>query len=258
VGPNTSCLLAMCRTAGFARVQFESVLDRRAHVSCFRRWRPRPAGRTAPYVTCVENSVSRDHAFSQRNDDYVSFWFKTDETDLTRDDVFPEIGGYGTRPVDVHFTGGDGWHSNCKLPPGLDPGWYDARLSLRDSAMSNAVRIAIDVPEAERKAPAGQPSGDLEIRLVTDGRTWERYRVCTGAEACVSLWVAGLPDPCDRGAVRVRLNGTDLPAIYVSAHDREGLSQVNALVPGGLQPGRASITLIFGEIVSQPAQVELI
>jgi len=112
VGPNSSCLLAFCRTAGFARVQLESVLNHRAHVSCFRKW-PGVNGRAeAPYITCVENSVSRDHAFSSVNDDYVSLWFKTGQQGLTCDEVFPEIGGYGTRPVIVHSTGGDGWHAN--------------------------------------------------------------------------------------------------------------------------------------------------
>jgi tRNA (mo5U34)-methyltransferase len=32
VGPNISCLMAMSRTAGFARVDFKSVMDGRAHV----------------------------------------------------------------------------------------------------------------------------------------------------------------------------------------------------------------------------------
>ncbi len=258
VGPNTSCLMAFCRTAGFARVQLESVIDRRAHVSCFRQWAPAPALEVSPYVTCVENSVSLDHAFSTRADDYVSLWFKTSGDGFTPDDVFPEIGGYGTRPVHVHATGGDGWHANCKLPPGLDPGWYDVRLRVRASAWSNSVRIAVDVPEQERRRAAPGPAGDVEIRLVTDGRTWERYRVHTGVDACVSLWVAGLPDPCEPGAVRVRLNGTDLPAIYVSTRDREGLSQVNALLPVGLAAGRVSIVLVFDDEQSQPVDVELL
>jgi hypothetical protein len=258
VGPNTSCLMAFCRTAGFARVEFESVIDHRAHVSCFRKWAPAPAFEPAPYVTCVENSVSRDHAFSAGADDYLSFWFKTSETGLTTDDVFPEIGGYGTRPVHVHATGGDGWHVNCKLPPGLDPGWYHARLRVRASAWSNNVRIAVDVPEQERRLAAGRPVGDLEIRLVTDGRTWERYRVHTGIDACVSLWVAGLPNSCEPDEVCVRLNGTDLPAIYVSSHDREGLSQVNALLPAGLGPGRASIAVVFDQKQSVAVEVELV
>src|SRR5271170_7588416 len=38
VGPNISCLTAMCRAAGFTRVDFQSVVDFRAHVSCHRKW----------------------------------------------------------------------------------------------------------------------------------------------------------------------------------------------------------------------------
>ncbi len=116
----------------------------------------------------------------------------------------------------------------------------------------------MDVPEQERRRAAPKPAGDVEIRLVTDGRTWERYRVHTGVDACVSVWVAGLPDPCEPGAVRVRLNGTDLPAIYVSTRDREGLSQVNALLPVGLAAGRVSLVLVFDDEQSQPVDVELL
>jgi tRNA (mo5U34)-methyltransferase len=258
-GPNTACLMAFCRTAGFARVQFETVVDRRAHVSCFRKWDGAAGAGPAPYVTCVENSVSRDHAFSARADDYVSLWFKTDLEGLGCDEVFPEIGGYGARPVHVHATGGDGWHANCKLPPGLDPGWYDARLRVRGSAFSNAVRIAVDIPEAERRHPSGaRTSGDLRIALVTDGRNWERYRVHTGVDACVSLWVAGLPGECAPAEVRVRLNGSDLPAIYVSTHDREGLTQVNALLPAGMPAGRAGIGLEFAGFAAPEVEIELV
>lgn len=259
VGPNTACLLALCRTAGFVRVKLESVMNYRAHVSCFRKWADRPGVDAAPYVTCVENSVSLDHAFSSRTDDYVSVWFKTQQEQLTCDEVCPQIGPYGTRPVIVHATGGDGWHANCKLPPGLDPGWYDARLRIRDSASSNAVRIAVDIPESERgNRSLGAQSSDVLIRLITDGRTWERYRVHVGLDACVSIWASGLPEECDRSHVRVRLNGTDLPAIFVSTPDAEGASQVNALLPAGLQPGSATIVLICDEMESPPVQVELI
>ena len=256
VGPNTACLMAFCRTAGFARVEFQSVIDLRAHVSCYRKWADRPGSAAAPYITCVENSVSRDHRFSRLADDYVSLWFKTDEDRLTCDEIFPEIGPYGSRPVHIKHTGGDGWHAVCKLPPGLDPGWYEARLRIRASAYSNAVRIGVDMPpEEHRAAPA---SSEVRIQLVTDGRTWDRYRVRCGADSCVSLWVAGLPDPCDKSAVRVRWNGADLPAIYVSGHDREGLSQVNALLPSGLSPGRAEVVLVHAGLVSEPVAVELV
>ncbi|HLK66825.1 MAG TPA: methyltransferase domain-containing protein [Bryobacteraceae bacterium] len=259
VGPNTSCLLAFCRAAGFVRVQLQSVMACRAHVSCFRRWADRPGAATAPYVTCVENSVSLDHSFSGRTDDYVSMWFKSEQEELTCENVFPQIGPYASKPVIVHATGGDGWHANCKLPPGLDPGWYDMRLRVRDSALSNAVRIGVDIPESERRAQgAVSPPGDMSIRLVTDGRTWERYRVHVGVDSCVSLWASGLPANCDRGQVVVRLNGTDMPAVFVSSPDAEGATQVNALLPYGLQPGRASFVLVAGESQSPPVEVELV
>jgi hypothetical protein len=216
-------------------------------------------GPHAPYVTCVENSVSLDHAFSARKDDYVSVWFKSEQGGLTCDDVFPQIGPYASRPVIVHGTGGDGWHANCKLPPGLDPGWYDTRLRVRDSASSNAVRIGVDVPDGERRHPAAaMSSSDLRIRLVTDGRSWERYRVHVGMDSCVSLWASGLPEDCDRSQVRVRLNGTDMPAVFVSSPDAEGATQVNALLPYGLQPGPVSIMLVSGDRESPPVDAELV
>ena len=257
VGPNTPCLLAFCRTAGFARVQLESVIDRRAHVTCFRQWAPRPATEAAPSITCVENSESRDHNFSRLSDDYVSFWLKTDQVQLTCDDVFPQVDRFGSRPVHVHHTGGDGWQVTCKLPPGLDPGWHKASIRIRDSAQSNAVRIPVDVPEGERLRPSGV-AADTAIRLVTDGRTWERYKVHVGVDACLSLWVWGLPEDCDRWQVRVRLNGTDLPASYLSVPDQEGLRQVNALLPAGLAPGRASLTLVCGDAESPAVEAELV
>jgi tRNA (mo5U34)-methyltransferase len=256
VGPNTACLMAWCRTAGFARVDFHSVLDQRAHVSCFRKWDGAAGGGEAPYITCIENSVSRDHRFSRHADDYVSFWFKAAAQDLTCDEVYPEVGPYGTRPVHIHHTGGDGWHANCKLPPGLAAGWHEARLRIRESAWSNLVRIGVDVAQEEH--PAAAAGSDVRIHLLTDGRTWERYRVHSGADACVSLWVIGLPDPCDRGEVRVRWNGADLPAIYVSGHDRDGLTQVNALLPSGMAPGAAEVALVFGGRVSSAVSADLV
>jgi hypothetical protein len=259
VGPNTACLLAFCRSAGFVRVQLQSVMNCRAHVSCFRKWAAQDGTEAAPYVTCVENSVSLDHAFSTRKDDYVSIWFKSPHGQLTCDNVFPQIGPYASRPVVVQSTGGDGWHANCKLPPGLEPGWYDTRLRVRDSAASNVVRIGVDVPEGERRnAAALASSGDLRIRLVTDGRSWERYRVRVGMDSCVSLWASGLPEDCDRSQVRVRLNGTDMPAVFVSSPDAEGATQVNALLPYGLRPGSVSIVLVSGDRESPPVDAELV
>ncbi len=258
VGPNTPCLLAFCRTAGFARVRLESVISRRAHASCFRKWSDAPGSAEAPYVTCVENCVSRDHMFSAAADDYLSFWIETSQEGLTADNVFPQIGAYGSRPVEVHTAGGTGWLVNCKLPPGLDPGWHEARIRVRDSAFSAPIRLAVDLSEEERRSPGPRQAPQFRLHSVTDGRTWEKSRVHVGDDTCISLWAAGLPGGCDRRALTIRLNGSDLPAVWVSNPDGDGLRQVNALLPVGLQPGRARVSVVCDGAESEAAEVELV
>src|SRR5579862_8443129 len=74
-GPNIACLLAMTRSAGFARVQFESVLAERAHVSAYRHWNTPGGNEPAPQILCVENSNTHNHAFSATADDYITIYF---------------------------------------------------------------------------------------------------------------------------------------------------------------------------------------
>ena len=216
VGPNTACLLAFCRTAGFAGVRLESVLGDRAHVTCQRRWPAVEASGPAPYVTCVENAANRDHRFSSAADDYVAFYFTAAGGGWTCDNVFPQVGPYGSRPIYVTSTGGGGWQALCKLPPGLDRGWHDVAIRLADGPFSAPLRIGIDLTGEEKKQPPERPSPRLRVALVTDGSTWERYRVRVGRTSSVSLWTEGIPDEARQTDVRVRLNGTDLAAMYLS------------------------------------------
>jgi len=259
VGPNTACLLAMCRSAGFARVQLESVLDHRAHVTCYRRWPEiENPQEPAPYLTSVENAATRDREFTSSNDDYVAIWFKSPRADLSPLNVFPRIGPYGSHPVFLRNTGGDGWHVNCKLPPGLPPGWHAATLRTTGSPWSNPVRMAVDLsPEQRRQRPAPAEHSQIHIATVTDGITWERNIIHTGLHSCISLWVSGLPDEAARDRIAVRLDGDDLPAIFLSEPDPRGLRQINAMIPSGAQPGEYSVSAGFGDAVSEPVPVRL-
>jgi hypothetical protein len=260
VGPNTACLLAMCRAAGFARVRLESVLDHRAHVTCFRRWPENENPREpAPFLTSVENAATRDREFSTLNDDYVAIWFKSPRAGLTTGDVFPRIGPYGSHPVYLQSTGGDGWQVNCKLPPGLPSGWHSATLRTTDSSWGSPVRIGVDIsPELRRQRPAATSASDLRIAIVTDGKTWERNLVHTGLDSCISLWVSGLPADAARDGLAVWLDGDDLPAVFLSEPDPEGLRQVNAMLPSGAQPADRAVSVGFGGAVSAPVAVRLV
>jgi tRNA (mo5U34)-methyltransferase len=250
-GPNIACLLAFARTAGFARVRFESVLAGRAHVSAYRKWdRPEGAGE-APRIRCVENSATHDHSFSAGADDYVTFYFTAGAAELDCDSVYPEVGGYGARPLYVAKAGG-GWQASFKLPPGLGAGWHAAQLRIAGSRSSAAVQIGIDV---ERRAwrPAGMAG--LRVTRIGDGKTFESNRVRVGEESSISIWVAGLPGSAHEEEIRVRLNGTDLPAIWL-APDGES-RQVNALLPAGLQPGAADVSVVYGPLETALHEIEL-
>jgi tRNA (mo5U34)-methyltransferase len=260
VGPNVSCLLAMCRAAGFASVHLESVLDHRAHVSCYRQW-PEivdPRG-SPPYLTSVENAATHQPEFSSANDDYVAIWFKSLLPDLTPSKVFPRIGAYGSHPVFLQSTGGDGWHVNCKLPPGLAPGWHQATLRTVHSAWANGVRIGVDLSAEDRQqSPSRTEASNIRIAIVTDGRTWERNLVHAGINSCISLWVSGLPEGAAKAGIAVRLGGHELPAVFLSEADPQGLRQINVMRPSGVQPGDYAVAVGFLDAVSEAVPVRLL
>ncbi len=255
VGPNISCLMAMCRTAGFARVDFQSVVDHRAHVICHRKWPAIARTGAGPELLVVENSELQDHSFSARRDDYLTVWCFSEEPNLTCDDLCVQVGPYGTRPAAVRNIGTT-WQANCKLPLGLAPGWHDVSVSLRNSEFSGVARIAVDLPNDARVC---NPSTDaFKIEIVCDGRTWERKQVRAGLGSCVSAWVSGLPDGIRRTEISFRLNGTDLPADFVtSINDEKGTKQINAIVPSGLERGEYQLTVRFAEQESPVVEIEL-
>jgi len=255
VGPNIACLMAMCRTAGFATVEFKSVVDHRAHVICHRKWLDISRAGPGPELLVVENSELQDHSFSAHRDDYVTAWCYAEQPNLTCDELCVQVGPYGTRPAAVRNIGNT-WQANCKLPLGLAPGWHDVSVALRNSEFSTGARIPIDAPTVERVcSPTGAA---FEIMIVCDGRTWERKQVRAGLGACVSAWVSGLPDGIVRTEVSFRLNGTDLPASFVTpVNDEQGRKQINAMVPAGLERGEYQLTVRFRGEESQIVRIEL-
>ncbi len=257
VGPNASCLMAFTRTAGFARVKFESALAERAHVTAWRQWpdepNPAEAPSDAPEVLCVDNAATHDHRFSADADDYITFYFTSPLTDLDCDNVHPMIGPYGSRPIHVANTGG-GWQATCKIPPGLAAGWYPAKLAVTGSAYCAPLQIAVETPEPW--APAS--TGGLKVTRVTDGRSFEDHRIVCGPDACLSIWATGLPTDADAREIRVRLNGTDLPAIWLAPRNDGHPRQINALLPSGLEPGPASLSILYRDLESPAATAELV
>src|SRR5579871_4739064 len=273
VGPNTACLLAFCRAAGFARVDLKGVIEHRAHAACYRKWPEYDQHITirhalpAPDLIIIENSASHDHNFSVHRDDYISIWFDGPSADLTCDTVFIQVGPFGARPSGVHQEGGLKTLTYCKLPPGLSAGWHDVSVRVADSSWSAPARIPVDLPPEARLSPAGSPStpaslgsaaasNTVKIAVVADGKTFEQNRVNAGTESCVTAWAEGLPAGTAKRDVSFRLNGTDLPAVFIG-QDEKGRRQINAMLPSGLEPGDYFLTLRLRDADTQPVRIQL-
>ncbi|HEY7336383.1 MAG TPA: methyltransferase domain-containing protein [Bryobacteraceae bacterium] len=246
VAPNLSCLVAMCRTAGFARADFKKVLLYSASVSCHRRWEPEnPRGPQAELVSAVHNTNAGIN-FDTRRDEYLTIGFKTSERSLTVADVQPSIGGYGTRPIIVKNMGGDLWQANFKLPPGLDPGWHEVSVAVRRGPKHTARRIAVDIP-----IPACAP----HIEGVLDGTTWAHDVLDLQSGRGLAIWCSGLPENADRNNVQVLLNGLRCPVEFVAPPAEK--RQINVQAPETIHPGPAQVTLRIGASSATPVQLSV-
>jgi len=159
----------------------------------------------------------------------------------------------------LRWPGGDGWHVNCKLPPGLAPGWHQTTLRTVDSAWGNRVRVAVDLSVEDRQLPPGRSeASDIHIATVTDGRTWERNLVHDGIHSCISLWVSGLPEDATKMGIAVWLGDREVPAVFLSEADPQGLRQINVMRPSGVPPGDYAVAVEFHNAVSEAVPVRLL
>jgi tRNA (mo5U34)-methyltransferase len=253
VGPTLECLVAMCRSAGFARVELLNVKHRHARLACYRRWEL-STGSTAesPVLRAALNGRWGDNGinFSSKKEEFVTLWFTSSEKDLRREDLRPEIGEFGTRVLTLETDGEDEWHANVFLPPGLRAGWHDVRLRTVRSDFSNACRSALDIaPHADR----------LEIVAACDARAWVEEVILNGDDpwGYVTLWIAGLATNCDRNNVRVFCGTTRLPVDFVSLPDTAGAGQVNARFRSANCPTEIEILIEHAGVKSNPVRVRI-
>jgi tRNA (mo5U34)-methyltransferase len=230
IGPTVTCLMAMCRAAGFARVELMHAGGFTAGVACFRKWEaacaePKSA---APELAAVMNNRTYGINFSSRKEEYLSCWFYTDRAVVRREDLRFEVGPFGIPVLWVRQEPDGRWLANFRLPPGLTPGWHQVRTRFADSAFSKELPIIVDVaPRVER----------LAVKSAYDGRTWAPGQASLDGGGFLSCWVEGLPENADRANTAVLIDGERIRVEYVGDPDAAGARQVNALIPADTPQG---------------------
>jgi tRNA (mo5U34)-methyltransferase len=248
-GLSLPCMMAMCRTAGFARVEHRATLDHGACVSCFRHWEPQHDTLTAaPELQDVSHHTSFGINFQTRTDDYVVAAFRAGTERPAITDVLPEVGGYGVRPVSVSTVGDGTYLVKFKLPPGLTPGWHDVTVALSGSQRSNPKSVAVDVCI---------PKSPVHIAGVRDGKTWKPKVLDVTQGNVLATWVTGLPENADCANVIAELNGKKAPVAFVSSQRGMAVRQVNIRVPDGVSAGTVRLQVHAGANRSEPVEIEI-
>jgi len=252
VAPNLACLMAMCRTAGFARVELAQILPYGAGLTCFRQWTPeiRPESPVPELLGAIHNRNGGIN-FTAKGDQYLTCYIKlsAEVTDLATSNVQPQVGPYGVYPVCVKRLNGETWMVNFRLPPGLPAGWHDVSIRLENGAPSvassqPAFKIAVDVP-----LPEAIPT----IKDIRDASTWTLGEIDLSKGDALAIWACGLPENADMANVRVFLNGEACTVLFVAAGDAHAARQLNARVPENLRPGTANVSLQAGNAPRGPA-----
>jgi tRNA (mo5U34)-methyltransferase len=248
VGPTVECLKALCRTAGFARVELLEASGDRACLACWRKWDEFRPTSAAPELVTALHAWNSGINFQTSRDEYVAAVLLTPEQYLDRFELYPEVDGFGVIPIWVDSSEPGRWRVNFKLPPGLSPGWHEVRIRVRDSHWSNPVRIAVDLPVA---------AAGIRTIAVCDSHTWAQG-VIDLPPGEISAWVAGLPDNADIQNVKAYAGAMRHEVTYVEPIERENGRQVNVRLRGETSPGQYGLTFRFGGAQSAPAAFALV
>jgi hypothetical protein len=235
--------MALCRSAGFARVELLNVKHRHARLVCYRHWETAPENPAAkaPELAGAVSGRCADYGinFNTAKEEFVTCWFNSNEPDLLKEDLRPEVSGFGAPAIAVEKYEGTAWHVSFRLPPGLAPGWHEVRLCTVRSGFSNACRIAVDIP---------LEVGDFAIVSVCDSRNWcaSEVHLIGGEESgFLTLWVRGLAGTADRNNLRLYCEGSRIPVDFISPGS--DVRQVNVRLPASLAGRLVELTARHGE-----------
>jgi tRNA (mo5U34)-methyltransferase len=242
-GPSPECLLAMCRSAGFAQAELRDVTNQRATVVCRRHWPEVAAGsgRRVHLVSAVSNR-SWSALFHPAKEEYICCYFKAE---CEPEGVRIDVDGYGVPCLSLAANGPGAWQANCLRPPGLDAGRHQVRLRIGLGERSNAVEfVMLDEYGSEPvTAPAELPTTAPELCSV-EFQPSQDLRIALNRGGALVCYFRAQVESLGIGDVTVEVDGDPRRPQTVSAPEPD-VWQANVLLPEAL-PSGAEVRLRLG------------
>jgi SAM-dependent methyltransferase len=164
------------------------------------------------------------------------------------------------------------------LPPAAVPPntWEGVRIEAAEAAAfardNDFQLLALENPGTQymwttwRKRPAGWRTSlarpaepPARLRGYGNAHTGEPVVPARGRYACASFWFERLPEDCDLNDLEVRFDGRPGTVSYIGPPMWDGVSQMNAGLPGGTRTGVVPVELHWlGAALTGPAWVRVI
>jgi SAM-dependent methyltransferase len=114
-----------------------------------------------------------------------------------------------------------------------------------------------------RKREAGWASrlhpARARIRRITNSHSSEPVAPPIGRYASITVWMEDLPDDADLNTLEVSIGGRSAFACYIGPRERDGLQQVNVMIPPGTRTGLQPLEIRWlGEPLCEAASVRII
>lgn len=236
-GPSPECLLAMCRSAGFAQNELKDITNQRASVVCRRHWPETVSNGTAPHLHSASNNRNYTARFHPAKEEYLCCYFKSAEPALSIDSIFIELDGYGVPALTVTQSGPDAYQANCIRPPGLDPGPHRVRLRTVNSAFSNPVQISVLTADGEEIfGDAGNLPSEAPQLCSAEVQAARDQRITVNRGGTLICYFRSSAEQIGAGQVAVEAGGAFIPAQTISSLEA-GVWQVNLMLDSALLDG---------------------
>jgi tRNA (mo5U34)-methyltransferase len=260
-GPTVNCLGALCRAAGFVRVELKSVQQHRAGYVCRRTWEDPPARpeQPAPVIGSAVNNRTNDVVFHPGKDEYICLYFRAAFSELKKEQLRVEIDGFGAPVLTLASHGGERWQANLRTPVNLAAGAHSIRLRLATSDFSESAAFYCGEKPA-RSAAAGVPAGEVpQLYRVSNALSESTEFFGHRSEyLCCCFHLTGSPE---REDIVVEIGGQEVEPSFVGSADGWGPGegwQANVKLPPGLEPGVHSVRVrARNGSFSQPMQITL-
>lgn len=251
-GPTVECLMALCRAAGFCRVDHVNTWHRHARVLCYRHWEPEPSGASdlAPVLKDALNTRDYGLNFRSRREEYLTLWFHLpkSEPQITRFDLRPEVGGFGVQAISL-TADADHWVVNVQLPPGLTPGRHAIRLRTKYSRSSEPCHIYVDTPPV---------ANGLEVRGLCDALAWRKDVCVSSTGRYATLYAGGTAENTDRVNLEIFIDDQRVQPTFIGEPDENLSRQVNFQCPADIPIGRHKVVICQAGVSSAGFAFDLV